>query len=136
MPVSLPEGWSIIPDAEYALLCLLPTFSKRGDDVLYRNECGTDYFVIRQSAYDRMCQLTAEVDSECLTLDEPSPIELPELPVPTPPPAPNIPQADLDQLAKLGLDKPPAIVGECNRPRDGGNIVGSGMIDIGAIFGH
>jgi hypothetical protein len=135
MPLLLPEGWSVVPDSEYALLCLLPTFSKRGEDVLYRNECGIDYFVWRQSAYDHMQELTRQVDSECETIDESAPLELPELPIVPAPPAPNIPQADLDVWHKAGMDKPPVPVGECNRPRDGGSSVGPGRLNIDAIFG-
>jgi hypothetical protein len=132
MPLLLPEGWTVVPDAEYALLCLLPTFSKRGEDVLYRNECGIDYFVWRQSAYDRMQELTRQVDGQCAELDEPSPIELPELPVVPAPPAPNIPQCDLDAYALI--TRPPVVNGQSARPRDGGSSLGFGRLDISRIF--
>jgi hypothetical protein len=143
MPLSLPEGWTVVPDSEYALLCLLPTFSKRGEDVLYRNECGIDYFVWRQSAYDRMHDLTRQVDSECEAVTEKDipPIEI-AVPLPQIPES-NIPEIDKQIWKQAHPDVVP-VVGENNRPRDGGTNLGTsgigglsgmgGRIDIGKIF--
>jgi hypothetical protein len=123
---------TVVDESEFSMLCLLPDYEKHSDS-LVRTEGDHVYVTMLQSAHSRMCSLTAEVDNECLALDEPSPIELPELPVPPVPPAPNIPQADIDQLHKLGLDRPPEVKGECNRPADHSR-PGSRLINFDSLF--
>jgi hypothetical protein len=96
--------------------------------------------VMLRSKLERFEELEREVLSECADLDEPSPLELPELPIVPPPPAPTIPQADIDRWKQSHPDIVPDR-GPSERPRDGGNSLGtsgiggpSGRLDIGRIF--
>jgi hypothetical protein len=59
----LPSDFSVVSDAEYQLLSLLPEFEQRGES-LRRVDGEHEYFVLRQSFYDRLVLLEAEVDAQ------------------------------------------------------------------------
>jgi hypothetical protein len=91
------------------MLSLLPSLSKNGD-VLTRSDHGKDYFVIRQSEYDRMAMLARSVDFECnLVMDEKF-AELAEPEIKPVTVTPAIPEID-----RAVADSPGGVLGDVKR---------------------
>jgi hypothetical protein len=114
----LPANFSIVSDAEFSLLSLLPEFQQRGD-CLVRTDGDTEFFVIKQSFHDRLARIEAEIDNE--RVDDMN-AAFPEPIVPKLPPKPAIPAGDL--AAAQRFNGPLPDYPSSSRPKDrlGGTI--------------
>jgi hypothetical protein len=126
---NLPEGYSIVSDREFEVLALSPTFTVR-NECLHRTDGEHDYFVLKQSFYDGIQRLKAEVMVEGEHAEAEAtfaellqqPIGTPEPPIkPVTPPAPVVdPLAGDKAVGKLyGIGAPPPErPTNPNRPRE------------------
>ena len=74
--LDLPTNFQVVTDDEYQSLSYLPEFEERGG-CLARFEGTNAHFVIRESDWDHMTKVTAEIEAESLSDSEPT-FELPQ----------------------------------------------------------
>jgi hypothetical protein len=100
----LPANFSIVSDTEFQSLQYLPDFELRGE-VLCRVNDAEERFIMSQSTYDKLRQITEEVEAEVERVGSADTIEITEPISPSPVPKHDngVPDADKQAAIKLGL---------------------------------